>query len=929
MLFIDRISRLKRSLYVQQAQEGAPPGAGGAGRALSAPARPATSAPAAAHASSSARRSSRCRARAAARGPARGRRRGLASPIGPAAAGGARRPRPWRERALARRACRCCGPSASGTPPSIEALRGARARSRRGRRLRAVPAEARARAAAARLPGERACEPAAALPRRGADRARDPRRRARDRHLGDARRARDGRRARGPGARASRSARRRPPASSSARLARAGRRGARGGARTRIAERQRALAPAGRRARDARAEARREEAALDFAEPAAALARRVRALAPRPGAFALLGGEPLRILGARVAEPGPATDPPGTRAAVRRTRCASPRATAGWCRRGSSAPAGGALDAADFLRGHPIADGCAPRARAAGDRDRSDRVDGTHRRGAAAPRAAPAAPRAAPARRPDPRAAARAARARARRARAAPSPTSLLHAALAQQPPRRARPRASPPSSSAARCAGAAGSTSCSRSVLDRAARAPRAPRRDRCCGSAPTRSCSSRSRAGAGGGRPSRCAARARRGRARGRAGERRAAAARARARRRSRCRRSRTIPLGHLVHALSFPQWLARALARARSVPRRRRRSPPRSNAAPPLTRAREPPRTIRDALLAELRERFPGARACRFAPRRHSCSAAAAIPPPIPPSADGPLHGPGRGVAARGRAARSAAGRARARRLRGAGRARRRAIAERVGAAGRGGRARPQRAPPRAGRAARPRASASRTCVRSRRRREPRAGPAGLAAPASTASWSTRRAPDSARCAGIPTRAGACSPTRLGARSLGPARDPAPPAAPRLRPGGTLVYSTCTLLSRGERGRGERVPRDCAGVAGSHRATPRPRRCATARSDDDGFLRTLPHRHDTDGFFAARLERRCVSRARAHRAVDPVGGLRPPRRRGRGGRAGRRRLDPRRRDGRPLRAEHHDRPGRGRGGASARPGCRSTST
>jgi 16S rRNA (cytosine967-C5)-methyltransferase len=27
----------------------------------------------------------------------------------------------------------------------------------------------------------------------------------------------------------------------------------------------------------------------------------------------------------------------------------------------------------------------------------------------------------------------------------------------------------------------------------------------------------------------------------------------------------------------------------------------------------------------------------------------------------------------------------------------------------------------------------------------------------------------------------------------------------------------------------------------------------------ADQDGFLRTFPHIHDTDGFFAARLERR----------------------------------------------------------------------
>jgi len=54
-----------------------------------------------------------------------------------------------------------------------------------------------------------------------------------------------------------------------------------------------------------------EEAALDFAAPAHALARRIRAFAPRPGAWTRLGGERLRILAAR-AERADVDDPPGT-----------------------------------------------------------------------------------------------------------------------------------------------------------------------------------------------------------------------------------------------------------------------------------------------------------------------------------------------------------------------------------------------------------------------------------------------------------------------------------------------------------------------------------------------------------------------------------------------------------------------------------------
>ncbi len=45
--------------------------------------------------------------------------------------------------------------------------------------------------------------------------------------------------------------------------------------------------------------------------------------------------------------------------------------------------------------------------------------------------------------------------------------------------------------------------------------------------------------------------------------------------------------------------------------------------------------------------------------------------------------------------------------------------------------------------------------------------------------------------------------------------------------------------------------------------------------------------------------------------HRPLGPVGGFLEARRRGRGGRGGRRRLDPSRRDGRPFRAQHHLRP------------------
>jgi 16S rRNA (cytosine967-C5)-methyltransferase len=83
----------------------------------------------------------------------------------------------------------------------------------------------------------------------------------------------------------------------------------------------------------------------------------------------------------------------------------------------------------------------------------------------------------------------------------------------------------------------------------------------------------------------------------------------------------------------------------------------------------------------------------------------------------------------------------------------------------------------------------------------------------------------------------------------------------AAAVLRPGGVLVYSTCTLL-----------PEENEDVVHSFLNEPRDS-VATFEVDStseipdevrelvgsDGFMRTFPHRHDADGFFAARLVRR----------------------------------------------------------------------
>jgi 16S rRNA (cytosine967-C5)-methyltransferase len=79
----------------------------------------------------------------------------------------------------------------------------------------------------------------------------------------------------------------------------------------------------------------------------------------------------------------------------------------------------------------------------------------------------------------------------------------------------------------------------------------------------------------------------------------------------------------------------------------------------------------------------------------------------------------------------------------------------------------------------------------------------------------------------------------------------------AAAALRPGGTLVYSTCTLMPEENEeivdsflknlpefalAPVDAMPTEVSELIGA-----------------DGFLRSLPHIHDTDGFFAARFERK----------------------------------------------------------------------
>ena len=77
----------------------------------------------------------------------------------------------------------------------------------------------------------------------------------------------------------------------------------------------------------------------------------------------------------------------------------------------------------------------------------------------------------------------------------------------------------------------------------------------------------------------------------------------------------------------------------------------------------------------------------------------------------------------------------------------------------------------------------------------------------------------------------------------------------AASRVRPGGTLVYSTCTLASTENEG----VVDAFLQRNDAWSRTDPPAGFPTALIDERGDLRTTPDRHDTDGFFAARLRRR----------------------------------------------------------------------
>jgi len=101
----------------------------------------------------------------------------------------------------------------------------------------------------------------------------------------------------------------------------------------------------------------REQTRLDWCESAEVLARQVRAMAPRPGAFSELDGEPLRILGARAQDADAGHERPGCvrQSADGGLRIATGR---GWLLPLRLQRAGGkVMDVDTYLRGHPISDG--------------------------------------------------------------------------------------------------------------------------------------------------------------------------------------------------------------------------------------------------------------------------------------------------------------------------------------------------------------------------------------------------------------------------------------------------------------------------------------------------------------------------------------------------------------------------------------------
>jgi 16S rRNA (cytosine967-C5)-methyltransferase len=79
----------------------------------------------------------------------------------------------------------------------------------------------------------------------------------------------------------------------------------------------------------------------------------------------------------------------------------------------------------------------------------------------------------------------------------------------------------------------------------------------------------------------------------------------------------------------------------------------------------------------------------------------------------------------------------------------------------------------------------------------------------------------------------------------------------AAPLIKAGGILVYSTCTLTQEENEGVVEAFLTEHKEFS-LETALPRLPHGCEVLVDEQGYLRTFPHRHGSDGFFAARIKR-----------------------------------------------------------------------